>query len=104
MRTSRSLTSMLTMVAALALAAPVRAQSAREVLDTATADFRAGRIAESLSGFDRVIALQPEAAPHLWQRGIALFYAGRYADCREQFESHRTVNPADEANAAWHFL
>ncbi|MGH9722121.1 MAG: hypothetical protein ACRD8O_18080, partial [Bryobacteraceae bacterium] len=43
-------------------------------------------------------------APQLWQRGIAQYYAGRYKDCRAQFESHRTVNPADVENAAWHFL
>ncbi len=42
--------------------------------------------------------------PQLWQRGIALYYAGRYRDCRLQFEAHRTVNPADVENAAWHFL
>ena len=46
----------------------------------------------------------PDEAPHLWQRGIALYYAGRYGDCRRQFESHRTVNPDDVENAAWHFL
>ncbi|MHC4091894.1 MAG: hypothetical protein ACYSVY_16785 [Planctomycetota bacterium] len=39
-----------------------------------------------------------------WQRGIALYYAGRYQDCREQFELHRTVNPADVENAVWHYL
>ena len=43
-------------------------------------------------------------APELWQRGITLYYAGRFADCRAQFESHRTVNPNDVENAAWHFL
>ncbi len=26
------------------------------------------------------------------------------SDCRRQFESHRTVNPDDVENAAWHFL
>ena len=41
----------------------------------------------------------PSAAPQLWQRGIALYYAGRYDDCRKQFESHRTVNPNDVENA-----
>jgi lipoprotein NlpI len=81
-----------------------QAPSPRQVLDQAMADFRAGRITESIAGFDRVAALQPDAAPQLWQRGIALFYAGRYDACRRQFESHRTVNPADVENAAWHFL
>ena len=74
------------------------------VLDKATADFFAGRITESVAGFDRVAMLEPALAPELWQRGIALYYAGRYRDCRAQFESHRTVNPADVENAAWHFL
>ena len=48
--------------------------------------------------------IAPQTAPQLWQRGIALYYVGRYDDCRQQFESHRTVNPTDVENAAWHFL
>ncbi len=87
-------------------AAPIsaRGQSVGQILDLAVAHFRAGRITEAVAGFDRVAALQPEAAPQLWQRGIALYYAGRFEACRLQFESHRTVNPADVENAAWHFL
>ena len=54
--------------------------------------------------FDVLAKLIPDEAPQLWQRGIALYYAGRFADCRRQFESHRTVNPDDVENAAWHFL
>jgi lipoprotein NlpI len=80
------------------------AQPARQVLDRAMADFQAGRIAASIEGFDRVVALQPDSAPYLWQRGIALYYAGRFGDCRAQFESHRAVNPNDVENATWHFL
>lgn len=76
----------------------------REVFDRAVSDFKAGRIPESARAFDEVVKLSPSSAPHLWQRGIALYYAGRYKDCREQFESHRTVNPNDVENAAWHFL
>jgi lipoprotein NlpI len=79
-------------------------ESARALLDRAMADFQGGRIAVSIQGFDSVAALQPDAAPHLWQRGIALYYAGRFQDCRAQFESHRTVNPNDVENATWHFL
>ena len=76
----------------------------QEVMDRAVADFENGRIAESVTGFDRVAKLIPNYAPQLWQRGIALYYAGKYKDCRAQFESHRTVNPNDVENAAWHFL
>jgi lipoprotein NlpI len=80
------------------------AENPRAVLDRAMEDFLSGRVRESVTGFDRVVALAPDAAPQLWQRGIALYYVGRYDDCRKQFESHRTVNPNDVENPAWHFL
>jgi lipoprotein NlpI len=91
-------------MAALLLHAPLAAQAPRAVFDQAVADFEAGRVAESAAGFDALVTLVPSAAPELWQRGIALYYAGRYRDCRAQFESHRTVNPNDVENAVWHFL
>jgi lipoprotein NlpI len=86
------------------LEAPLAAQEPRVILDRAVADFERGRVDESAAGFDTLIDVSPSIAPQLWQRGIALYYAGRYADCRAQFELHRTVNPADVENAAWHFL
>lgn len=73
-------------------------------LNRAVAHFEAGRIGESAAEFDRLAQNDPRAMPYLWQRGIVLYYAGRYGDCREQFERHRTVNPNDVENAAWHFL
>ena len=85
-------------------ASGVAAQQPQALLERAVADFESGRIAESAAGFDALVKLLPSAAPQLWQRGITLYYAGRYADCRAQFELHRTVNPADVENAAWHFL
>ena len=57
-----------------------------------------------MASFNQLVAVAPRAMPQLWQRGIALYYAGRYDDCRKQFEAHRTVNPDDVENAAWHFL
>ena len=92
------------LIAALLLQVPLAAQEPQAVFDKAVADFEAGRVAESAAGFDTLVKLAPSAAPQLWQRGIALYYAGRYQDCRRQFESHRTVNPNDVENAAWHFL
>jgi lipoprotein NlpI len=76
----------------------------RAVLEQAITDFLAGRVSQSIVGFDRVAELVPRSAPELWQRGIALYYVGRYADCRRQFESHRSVNPNDVENPAWHFM
>jgi tetratricopeptide (TPR) repeat protein len=81
------------------------AQSPRALLNRAVADFEGGRFAESAAAFDSLAKAVPDQAPYLWQRGIALYYyAGRYDDCRRQFESHRAVNPDDVENAAWHFL
>jgi lipoprotein NlpI len=79
-------------------------QAPQEVFERAVSDLEKGRIAESAAGFDKLVQLAPGAAPQLWQRGIALYYAGRYKDCRAQFELHRTVNPNDVENAVWHFL
>jgi len=97
------------MIAALLLALAMQAQPSngrnpQTILNRAIADFRDGQIEESAAGFDRLVAMAPDMMPQLWQRGIALYYAGRYKDCRAQFESHRTVNPNDVENAAWHFL
>ena len=88
----------------LACAGPASGQNPRAVLDRAVDDFAAGRLEAAAAGFDEVTALAPQAMPQLWQRGIALYYVERYQDCREQFESHRLVNPNDVENAAWHFL
>ncbi|MSU37378.1 MAG: tetratricopeptide repeat protein [Pedosphaera sp.] len=66
--------------------------------------FQAGKVPEALIDFDRVNELAPGLAPQNWQRGIALYYAGRFADGRKQFELHQTVNSQDVENAVWHFL
>ena len=79
-------------------------QDIRAIMDRAMADFRAGRVEQSLAGFDRVALLSPSEAPYLWQRGIAQYYAGKFRECRDMFVSHRTVNPDDVENAVWHFL
>lgn len=88
----------------MAACAPASGQTAGELMRQAETDFLAGRVEESMVNFDQVVQLRPDVAPQLWQRGIALYYAGRYEECRQQFESHRLVNPADVENAAWHFL
>jgi lipoprotein NlpI len=66
--------------------------------------FKLANIKESIADFDKYIELAPSRAPHHWQRGISLYYAGRYEDGRKQFESHQTVNDNDVENAVWHFL
>jgi lipoprotein NlpI len=97
--------SLVWLLAALAVSIDAqRRDDAQSLFERAVSDFLAGRVSESVTGFDRLYALAPAAAPRLWQRGIALYYVGRYRDCRAQFELHRTVNPNDVENAVWHFL
>ena len=69
-----------------------------------TEHFRAGNFDKSVADFDKFIELAPTQAAHHWQRGISLYYAGRFEDGAKQFELHRTVNPNDVENAVWHFL
>ena len=80
------------------------AQSPQALLDKALDESEVGKFTESALTFDTLVKARPDLMPHFWQRGIALYYAKRYDDCRKQFESHRTVNPADVENAAWHFM
>jgi lipoprotein NlpI len=89
---------------ALAFGAMAAAQSPQTLMTRAVTAFEGGRFTESAALFDELANAVPQRAPELWQRGIALYYARRYDDCRRQFESHRTVNPDDVENAAWHFL
>lgn len=65
---------------------------------------RAGNVKQAIRHFDEAVRLRPESEPYLWQRGIAFYFAGRYEQGKEQFESHRRVNPNDVENAAWHFV
>jgi len=66
--------------------------------------FKLGHIKEAVADFDRAVKLDPQKAPYNWQRGIALYYAGRFQDGRKQFDSHQTVNGNDVENAAWRYL
>jgi len=66
--------------------------------------FMEGRPEDSVAAFDKLIELAPESKPQLWQRGLALYYAAKYQEGREQFEVHQTANSNDVENAAWHFL
>ena len=80
---------------------PAQAQAANRAGEE---HFKAGHIDEAIRDFDKAIELRPSLEPYHWQRGIALYYAGRYQDGRRQFELHRSVNPNDVENAVWHFL
>jgi lipoprotein NlpI len=78
--------------------------TAEELFREAVQLFFDGKPVESARAFDQLVLAVPGAEPGLWQRGLALYYAERFEDGRKQFERHRTVNPDDVENPAWHFL
>lgn len=92
------------MLLAVSAAVAAAGDSPGELSAAAWQALLAGDADAAVDRYDRLIEARPDAAPHLWQRGIALYYAGRYADAAAQFESHRTVNGNDIENPVWHLL
>jgi lipoprotein NlpI len=76
----------------------------QELFNQAVELFFEAKPVESARLFDQLVEAMPSAEPELWQRGLALYYADRFAAGRAQFELHKTVNPNDVENPAWHFL
>eukprot|EP00271_Cylindrocystis_brebissonii_P016507 TRINITY_DN40205_c0_g1_i1.p1 TRINITY_DN40205_c0_g1~~TRINITY_DN40205_c0_g1_i1.p1 ORF type:complete len:298 (+),score=23.93 TRINITY_DN40205_c0_g1_i1:67-960(+) len=66
--------------------------------------FSQADIAGSIEEFDRALQLDPSQKPYLWQRGLSLYYANRFADGSAQFREDVAVNPNDTEEAIWSFL
>lgn len=66
--------------------------------------FKLGEIERSLADFDQAIELDPNRARGHWQRGISLYYAGKYDDGQKQFEAYQTFDDNDVENAVWRYL
>jgi tetratricopeptide (TPR) repeat protein len=66
--------------------------------------FKLGHIAEAIADFDRAEYLNPALTPYLWQRGLAYYYAERFADGASQFEVDLTVNRDDVEETVWRYL
>ena len=63
-----------------------------------------GQFKQSVADFDHVIAKEPKAFPGHWQRGIALYYVGRYEDGAKQFKAYEQVSTSDVENTFWHWM
>ncbi len=97
-------TTALFLASILSATAQQPAKTPDQWMETGVDAFFDARIEDSAIAFDKVIEAVPQAKPQLWQRGLTLYYAKRYKDGREQFETHQTANSNDVENAAWHFL
>ena len=62
----------------------------------------AGDADAAVEVFDAALALHPGLL--LWQRGLALFFAGRYEEAAAQFEADLAVNPNDVEEVVFHAL
>jgi lysophospholipase L1-like esterase len=88
----------------ISLTSVLRGDPLSDAMDNGRTNLFAGNFAAAISNFDDVAKKAPAVEPRLWQRGIAYYLAGRYADGVAQFERHQHVNPNDVENAAWHFI
>ncbi len=68
------------------------------------AHFKLGQITAAIDDFDQAERLNPDVTPHLWQRGLAYYYAERFADGARQFEIDLTVNGHDVEETVWRYL
>ncbi len=89
--------------AVTARAATGQAPDANTLFNDSVSLLFAAKPKESAESFDALVKLRPQIEPELWQRGLALYYADRFADGVAQFERHKEVNPADVENVTWHF-
>ena len=68
------------------------------------AAFASGNVDQSIQIYDAIIEADPRRKPFLWQRGLSLYYAGRYEDGAQQFAADVAVNPNDTEEQIWHLL
>ena len=67
--------------------------------------FAAADVGGSARAFDAAWEVAPEEVRRrLWQRGISLYYAGRFAEGARQFREDATTNSSDSEEAIWCFL
>jgi lipoprotein NlpI len=71
-------------------------------------NFRAGKIKESVSDFDKHVDLatakDPKAEARQWERGISYYYAGEFEKGARQFELYQTYHDQDVENSTWRYL
>jgi len=68
------------------------------------ASFQLGHVEAAIDDFDRAEHLNPALTPYLWQRGIAYYYAERFAAGARQFEVDLSINGYDVEETVWRYL
>lgn len=66
--------------------------------------FQLAKPNESVSDFDQHVKLSPKLKSRQWERGISMYYAGKFKEGADQFELYQTYHDNDVENSAWRFL
>jgi lipoprotein NlpI len=66
--------------------------------------FFLAKFKEAVADYDKLVELKPELDASHWRRGIAYYYAGRYADAAAQFERYHSFDNVDRENGIWRYL
>jgi lipoprotein NlpI len=82
----------------------VEPRNAQIYVQRGMAHFKLGHIVAAIGDFDSAEHLNPALTPYLWQRGLAYYYAERFADGARQFEVDLTVNGHDVEETVWRYL
>lgn len=79
-------------------------KSLRHFSQRGDAYFFLGKFREAVSDYDQMVVLNPAEDAGHWRRGIAYFYAKRYADAAGQFERYHSFDNVDRENGIWRYL
>jgi len=66
--------------------------------------FALAEMEKSVEAYDEVLKRRPTIKPHLWQRGLALYYNNEFERGVDQFNSHQTLGTSDIENSVWHLM
>ena len=66
--------------------------------------FKLGDVDGSIDDFGQATELEPRLEMRLWERGISLYYAAKYAEGARQFEAYQRYDASDVENVVWRYL
>ena len=67
-------------------------------------EFQANQVEQSVASFDEAIAIDPDSADYLWQRGLSLYYVDKFDEAAEQFLRDVRLNPRDTEESIWRLI
>jgi len=79
-------------------------QGAKDPGARGDAHFKLAEFDKSVAEYEKMVELDPTIEKSHWRRGIACFYAGRYAKAAHQFEIYHSFDNVDRENGIWRYF